>query len=49
MLAHESVIIVEENNLFGKVKHYNDNNQGNWALFAYVKYNIVAIWSQNSV
>ena len=49
MLAHESSIIVEESNLFGKVKHYSDNNQGNGALFTYVKYSIVAIWSQNFV
>ena len=37
MLADESGITVEENNSFGKVKHYSDNNQGNWTLFMYVK------------
>lgn len=49
MLAHESGITVEENNLCGKFRHYNDNSQGNGTMFTFGRYRIVIIWSQNYV
>ena len=49
MLAHESNLFAEKDNLFENCRHYDSTEKGNGAIFTCAGFTVAVVWSQNYV
>ena len=49
ILAHESLLFAEKNNLFENYRHYSESDRGNGKIFTCGEDSVTAIWAENNV
>ena len=48
-VAHESLLLAENNNLFQNYRHYSESDRGNGAIFTYFPYCVATKWAENNL